>query len=270
MYHPSVSDTEKGLVSRLWTSPQFSAVASVCTIVSLVLAVYFYHASRRERALVYSVPPTRTVVFDPAETSKLQVSFDGKPVQTRVGSLQIVLWNSGREAIRREDVLDVVRISTIPAVPILEARLRRVTRRICGIKVNTVHPATGTVDVGWDILEENDGAQVQLIYEGPAEVKAVLVGTIVGQRSPENLDYARIDSSHGPLLMIKIQKVFLVCGLAVVVIFSWRVVFVYESASSILSRISYAAFIVLVIVVILYLVVDLWRGLSAPATPFVF
>lgn len=141
-----------GRLRVIWASPYFTAVTGICTIVGFLLAIYFYRISIRERELVYCVPPARTVVVDPSTTSALRVTFRERIVTSKVSGLQVVIWNAGRETIRESNVLETIRIVTVPRTPILEAQIRRSTRSVTGMSLDMTNAFRGEVTLRFNIV----------------------------------------------------------------------------------------------------------------------
>lgn len=260
-------------LSRLravWTSPYFTAITGACTVLGFLLAIYFYRVSVRERQLVYSIPPTRTVIADPARVSALRVTYDGKPVRSRVSGLQVVIWNAGRESIRRTNVLESVRIVTVPRTSILEARILRASRRLTNPRVTIKEAPHGEITFDFDILEEADGAEIQLLYAGGGEVTAVVVGTIEGRRRIKHVPYAALRKTAGAWLYL-----LMIVGGPVAFALA-----VKDFLSSVHphTRLGWAFVIVLLSLFALTLVYtgidmlrnNIWPALRAPQPPFEF
>jgi hypothetical protein len=150
-------------------------------ILGIAFAVYTHFSTERFRKLTYYVNPARTVVIKSGETTSLRVLHRGQDIKGDVTAAQIWVWNEGNEPIRKEDILDEIRIVTSPQAPILEASVRRVTRDVLHFGLDDSRRAYGIIPLSWKILERNDGGVVQLIYAGPTTVEISVVGTIVGQ-----------------------------------------------------------------------------------------
>jgi hypothetical protein len=178
--------------NRLFTffgNPWVGIVGSVASILSLLLAVYFYYQGVSVRELVYYVNPARAIVVKQGTASRLAVSYDGRPLAQDVTAAQVAIWNSGRQAIRREAILQPVVIKTEPRVPILEATVRRKSREVVALDVDQAQLAEGQVSVSWNILEQGDGGVVQIVYAAGPDTQIQCVGVIEGQRGIRELRY---------------------------------------------------------------------------------
>jgi len=67
--------------------------------------------------------------------------------------------------------------------PILEARIRYQTRDVVNTTLDVLQLDKGRLGVSWNILEEDDGCSLQLIYEGNDTTVFCIDGVIVGQKS---------------------------------------------------------------------------------------
>jgi hypothetical protein len=73
--------------------------------------------------------------------------------------------------------------------PILEAKIRKISRPLVGFTIETSTLNQGKVKVSWRILEKGDGVVIQLIYAGDQNVAFQTTGSVVGQNEPVVLSY---------------------------------------------------------------------------------
>lgn len=154
-------------------------------VAGIIVPVVLYFASQTERELVYAVNPIRTTVVTAGQATELAVVHRGEPLgDIDITAAQVAIWNAGEQSIRQENVLQDIVIFTVPSVPILEASIRERSRDVSGFRLVATPEslAFGIVPVSWRILEENDGASVQLIYQGTQEVEVRVQGVIEGVR----------------------------------------------------------------------------------------
>ena len=176
-------------------NPWVGIVGSVASVLSLLLAVYFYYQSVSVPDLVYYVNPARAIVVKQGTASRLAVSYDGRTLAQDVTAAQVTIWNRGREAIRRAAILQPVVIKTEPRVPILEATVRKKSREVVVLDVDQAHLAEGEVFVSWNILEQGDGGLVQIVYAAGPDIQIQCLGVIEGQRRIRELTYSGTISS---------------------------------------------------------------------------
>jgi len=168
---------------QVLSNPWFGLVGLLIGVVGVALAVFFYLSSQTERELVYAVNPVRTAVVTAGRATELAVLHRGQPLgDVDVTAAQVAIWNAGTQSIRQENVLQDIVIFTVPSVPILEVSIRERSRDVTGFALVETPEwlAQGIVPVSWRILEGNDGASVQLIYQGRQEVQVCVRGVIEG------------------------------------------------------------------------------------------
>ena len=166
---------------KFLSNPWISLITTVCTIIGIPLAVLLYLDAKKERDLYFYVYPLRTTVLQSRYAAGLRVLHNNEEIKTDVTGVQIAVWNNGKEPIFKQDMLEQVKIVTLPAVPILEATIRKQTRQINDISADLTSMHMGVLPLSWKVLEKGDGAIIQLIYAGPADTKIELAGTILGQ-----------------------------------------------------------------------------------------
>ena len=166
-------------------------VSTVASLVSIGLAVYFYYAGIRRRDLSYYFHPIRTKIATIGEDSRLRATYDGRELKGSLTAMQFAIWNAGDEPIRPDDVLDRVTVTAPPGVRVLDIKVRQEARRVVGFRVDDTQKSEGVLDLSWKILERNDGAVVQVLFEGAPDAPFRIDGAIVGQ--PRISDVRGID-----------------------------------------------------------------------------
>jgi hypothetical protein len=170
-----------------FSNPWVGIIGSVASIVGVLLAVYFYFQSVRSPQLVYYVNPARAVVVKQGTASRLSILFDGRQISQDVTASQIAIWNRGREPIRQAAVLKPIIIQMDPRTPILEATIRKKSREVVNLQMEQIRLSEGEVSLKWNILEQGDGAVVQLVYAGGPGIKIRCDGVIEGQSRVKEL-----------------------------------------------------------------------------------
>lgn len=160
----------------------------MASIIALITGISFFYASRRYRNRTYYVRPVKSVVVSRAQLSDLRVFYRDQQVED-VTAAEIAIWNQGNEPIRMENLLDEVRIVTRPARPILKVTVIKVSRSVIGLDYDQRRLAMGIVPLSWRILEQGDGALVQLIYAGTADTAVGLAGTVEGQNGVTEIKF---------------------------------------------------------------------------------
>jgi hypothetical protein len=182
-------DDKPTIIPRLFSNPRIAFAGSLAGILGIPLAIYFYVEGISRPDIVYYTNPVRTIVVQQGTASKLAVSYEGHPLTQDVTAVQIAIWNRGRQAVRKEAVLQPLVIKTNPKVPILEATVKQRTRDVVGLTVDESRIAQGEASVSWKILEQSDGGVIQLVYAGSPDVKIECDVAVEGQRAIHELTY---------------------------------------------------------------------------------
>lgn len=177
--HPTSSTNT--ILTWFSRNPWLGIVATVCTIVGLPLSVYLYFVGQRFRELEVYVSPVESIISKGGVPSNLKILFNNAEVRSDVTAVQVQLWNRGKEPIRTEHILEDVVLSTGPSTHILEATVQKQARSVSRITLDTTRIAVGELGLSWKILEEGDGALIQLIVAGQAR-NVSLSGVVEGQR----------------------------------------------------------------------------------------
>jgi hypothetical protein len=172
---------------RLFSHPLVGMTGTVAGVLGLVLSVYFYVQSDKKPDFVCLVNPAQAVVVKTGESSALHVFFGDRELKSDVTAAQVAIWNRGNESIRPENILDQVTLCTNPQVPILEAVVRKKSRSVVDVSLDQSKLSSGVVGVKWNILEQGDGAIVQLVYAGPPSTQIQITGVIERQNQIREL-----------------------------------------------------------------------------------
>lgn len=153
----------------------------LASIVSVPLGIYFYFAQSRERILSFDRSHEPLVVVKAGEATEISVSYRDTPITSDVTATQVSVWNAGKESIKREHILKPVVIKTLNNCRILEAKIQKSVRSVSEVDLDTSQMAKGEIGLSWKILERNDGALIQLIYEGTPAIELRATSVIEGQ-----------------------------------------------------------------------------------------
>ena len=80
-------------------------------------------------------------------------------------------------------------------VKILETSIRKVSREVTNFSVVQNNYNNGNILLNWDILENNDGAVLQILYAGNLNAKFFLNGIIEGQENIRCIDINNEENS---------------------------------------------------------------------------
>jgi hypothetical protein len=223
----SIDIRANDMLEQLFANPLFGFSGNMASILGfpigitgIVLAIYFYRRQSKRRGLSYKVHLVRTQIVKTGTVSRLAVLHDGQEIKSDITAAHITIWNQGREAIRRADILRPLIIETSDHSPILEATIQKVTHDVVGLSLDESQGHLGKLVVSWDILEERDSGIIQLTYAGPPSLPITAHAVLEGHR-------AIVDCSTDHIMppVPGIEKAiyyFMFCTLGFVVIELWR------------------------------------------------
>ncbi len=216
-------------IAKLFAKPAVGIFGTVASIFSLIAAIYFYHQSRIFPELTFLVNPAITTVVNTNQTSRLNVLHDNKEIKTNVKATQVAIWNRGRKSIKTNDILKPIFLELKPGAQILESSVVITSRDLIGLLIDQSQATDGKLGLSWKILEENDGATIQIIYASNEDQNISVVGVIEGQRKIKSrkLNPQAIESIH-PLGNILGEKYAAWAGLAISLIFGTFAYFVFR------------------------------------------
>jgi len=177
----ATSRRKTGLLRWYAENPVFGFAGSIASLIAIPLAFLFFFISIRTRELTFYVSEAKSSIVKAGQTSDLHVLYKDQPVKTDVTAIQVAIWNAGNEAIRPGDILEPVNLVVVPTVPILEAKIKYVTRPLIAASLSTDKLTQGSVGFEWKILEHNDGAVIQLIVAGSSDTIVNIQGALEGQ-----------------------------------------------------------------------------------------
>ncbi len=187
-----MTPTEEVVFESAGTQPTWKRalpyLGPVVGLIGISLALYFHAQSTQERIPTYYISPQRSVIVDGSSgiPSDLQVLYRGQAVPARtIVVMSVYVWNAGKLPIRTSDILEPVQLEVSDSSEILEATVVRVSRAVTRFRLDPVSATQkNVVGLKFDILEQDDGAAIQLIYAGSPTASVALRGTIVGVATP--------------------------------------------------------------------------------------
>lgn len=193
-------------------------------LIALLIAI----RSDGGRDLVYSVDVGPLVVYDPEVTTAYTLeptagaevwNRQDTDVRLPVWMVRITVWNAGSASIREGHILKPLSFKIgedgNSAIEIWEIQVQAVSRPETNFTVDaTSIYATKEIPhipFSFDILEHNDGANIQVIYSSQSEIPISVTGTVEGLRESQFLPSKHVDFSDitiWGLLYVGIYAVF--------------------------------------------------------------
>ena len=177
---------------RLVTHPITASLTFALTVIAAGVTIYSFVAGGTHRDLIYFVHPGKTAVVRTGQSSKISVQLDGRPVTEDVTAARIAIWNNGDKPIRARNLLGSrhLLITTGPDNPIIDAKILKVSRdEVVKLVLDHSEIEVGQLKVKWEILEQHDGAALQLIYFGDAQTPVTASAIVEQQGEIRALEY---------------------------------------------------------------------------------
>jgi hypothetical protein len=172
-------------IKAWFLNPWWTVVTTLIAVITIPLS--FYLAQDKEPNITYTINPVRSQLVQVDKTSDFAVSFRGQRVTADVSSATVSIWNSGKKAVARSDVLSPIEIKVGDGTRILDSKIVSWTREVIKPSIGTSELPRGLSGVNFHILEHNDGLQIQLIYEGNIATPIIVAGIVEGQ--PHGISY---------------------------------------------------------------------------------
>jgi hypothetical protein len=188
MTTPPTQPVEPPVAFKLSNYP--IAINLVVAILCLLPGYYFYHQGIKEPVPTFSIDPARAPIVEASgkELSDLAVTYRGKALGDRdVTAVRVYFWNNGREPMRESDVLKPFQIVLAGGSEILDYRMLKESREITGLALSA--DDIRTIRCTYKILEQGDGAAVQIIFAGPQDAAIHFDGVAVGAPKPSIYNY---------------------------------------------------------------------------------
>lgn len=154
-------------------------------VVGIVLAVYYYQQSAREREPSFVTDPVKTEILKSTEVVGVPIRvtrIDGTEIKSDLSAVRFYLWNNGKEPIRDTHILRQISIRLDdPNARILYPTLLKISREVtdASVVVDPKNPEKVLL-VNFKILEKDDGMTGQIIYEGKPDANLIVSGVIEG------------------------------------------------------------------------------------------
>jgi hypothetical protein len=166
------------------SSPFLTIGSFVLTIFAIVLALFFYIRSRRNKEPVYTKKGFNIVQDFSAKLSDLVITYKNQTVNN-LTITKLAFWNDGHDTINKIDIAegDPLRICAIEDSKILSAEViysRNSANRFCISNIED----DNLVRLSFDYLDKDEGGIIQIIHNGKSSEDIEVKGTIKGAGKP--------------------------------------------------------------------------------------
>jgi hypothetical protein len=159
-------------------------LGTVLAAVFGAFAIFAYFRPRKTKRIRYVTHTVKLVEGLEAKVDDLKVLYKGSPVST-ISVSTLVLWNSGTETIRDEDVTDDrLRVEVDEGVDLLSLKTTRQSH------ATNMFQTSGN-EVEFDYVDPGEGAVLQLIHTGTRGSETHLRGRLQGAGRPKRTNPTR-------------------------------------------------------------------------------
>lgn len=156
-------------------------------VIGVAVAWYFYRKAIKDRRPTFAVDPVNIEILrkeNVADAPIVVQKHSGEEISGSLFATKFYFWNGGRESIRRDHVLQEIKLcarSEHEAFEILDVRILMETRpEIVRFNILSSSGDTRCVEMDFNILELNDGIAGQILFIGDPETNFYLTGAIEG------------------------------------------------------------------------------------------
>lgn len=161
-------------------------------IVGIILAVVFYFKSKENRELISYIDyrPIAIINSEDIKNSPIRVfRDDSTEIKSDLYIQNIHIWSGGKLSIKKEHILEPITLNNYDnSVRILDVKIVQESREICDISLNPFNKLKNTIEINFDILEQNDGCTIQVLYEGNKTKEFEITGIVEGYGDVELLN----------------------------------------------------------------------------------
>lgn len=167
-------------IKYISSNPLINLISFLLAILGIILSVYYYLKSRKEKIPVFSKQSFQLIQKSITGLDKLEVKYNDQRVD-KLTLTKVAFWNSGRETIRKEDVVqrDPIKITTKEDLLIYDHKI---------ISSNPKNNFTlerindQTINIYFDYMDHFQGIIINIYHNGQKSDDIQLEGTIIGAR----------------------------------------------------------------------------------------
>jgi hypothetical protein len=95
---PQPGDAPTSALDYFARHPLVGLIGTIAGIVGVVVTLIVFFISQRSREICYMVSASPTTIVRAGQSSDLRVHYKDKELTSDVSSIQIVIWNNGKES----------------------------------------------------------------------------------------------------------------------------------------------------------------------------
>lgn len=155
-------------LNSIVSNPYVVAISILATIVSLILAIYFYMKSKEKKEISYKKHTIPIIIKKESKFDKLRIEYEGVQIED-LSVTKFTIWNSGNRTINSADMVTSkeLTIYTNDENTILDADIIAVTEKTNRFILQRENERK--VKVLFDYADKKDGFVLQVIHTGCEE-----------------------------------------------------------------------------------------------------
>ena len=162
------------------SSGTLNLIFLVLTIISILLAIYFYIKSKKDKKPVYSIKTIQLIEDNLSSIENLKIYY-GKDNVENLSITKFAFWNAGRETINENDFVKVdhLRIEANENIIIYDFKVEiQDERNNFQIEKN----ANTSLQVSFDYLDRNQGIVLTVYHNGKENSGLKILGSFKGAK----------------------------------------------------------------------------------------
>lgn len=143
----------------------FNLVTFILAIVGLILTIFFYYKSEKEKSISYNINERTSLIYDSKNSASAINIYDkdSLPIKENVYLINGMVWNSGDYSILKNDIRIPLSISLNNSCRLLDYKITsQKDKSIAKFKLASTNK--NTLNVDWKYFDPKYGFRFQLIY----------------------------------------------------------------------------------------------------------
>ena len=148
-------------------NPYAWTILSLCTVISLIFAIYTWIAGKQFKELSVSCITNELIKLGSANIGKLNIQYNGEVIQELSASM-FYIWNSGNQTINCSDIVSSrpISITNTGKAYIFDVQITNQSEPANAFVIaNCTHES---VAFDFEYMSKGDGIAVQILHSGPS------------------------------------------------------------------------------------------------------
>lgn len=158
-------------------------IAFICTVASVILAIYFYYKSIKKKKPTYTVRNINIINESIKYLNSIHISFYNYKIDN-LSISKIALWNAGKDTINHTDIAknDKIRIVIDSKYEILDCSILYQKNPANSFEIS-ISKNKKEIIINFDYFDYNEGIVIQLFHTGSSSQDLEIAGSIKSVKS---------------------------------------------------------------------------------------